>query len=391
MNRLKDSLTDLRGITPTPGKFVCPNCFTDDALRDVVRANATSKICSYCGRKSSKAIAAKLDDVAEHVLFCIEERYEDAANGVGWEDGQYVGAETWDTWDLISDEVEVSATSEDLLSDLTNAVPAQTWSRIDPYGPLERDVMNWSWKDFCETVKHSRRFFFHEPTSTGAQREQISPLELLSSVAAGCVSYGLVSTLKPGQRLYRCRVRKKTQKFTDPVDLGSPPASRASQSRMSPAGISMFYGAFDQTTAAAETLVAPSRHAMAEFRTTRPIRILNLVRPPVVSIFDRKLGGLDEWASFMRGFIKDLQRPVSIDGEQHYEYVPTQIVSEFFRYGAGATGKLDGLMYGSVKNPGGQCIVLFADSSEIDPTPDPSPTPAGKRLLKLRKVFNKRR
>lgn len=391
MNRLKDSLSEPPGVTPTPGMFVCPDCFSDDALSAVVRDHATSKFCSYCNRRSTKAVAAPLDDIAEHIFACFEQRYEDAANGVGWDEGEYVGALTWDTSELIDDEVEVSDNSGELLSDLANALPAQTWSRIDPYGALERDVMSWSWRDFCETVKHQRRFFFQDHlTPTDPRSEKVSPADLLSSVAKGCKSYGLIKTVKPGQRLYRCRARNKAKKFTDPLDLGPPPAAGASQSRMSPAGIPMFYGSFDKATAAAETLTSLGRHAMAEFRTTRPIRVLDLSRPPFVSIFDRKLGGLDEWAAFMRAFIKDFQRPVESNGEQHYEYVPTQIVTEFFRSATGSTGKLDGIIYSSVKNAGGRCIVLFADRNDVDPKPDSSRAPVGTHLLKLRKVANKR-
>jgi HEPN/RES N-terminal domain 1 len=206
MHRLKDLLTDPPGVTPTPGKFVCPDCFVDDALKDVVRHNAKSKTCSYCTRRSTKPVAAPLDEVAEHILSCLEARYEDAANGVGWEGG-YVGAETSDTWDLVESEVEFgNGASEDLLSDLENALPAQNWGRIDPYGPLERDVMKWSWRDFSETVKHIRRFFFQDHlTPADSRSETVSPAALLASVAKGCESYGLVKMLKPGQRLFRCR------------------------------------------------------------------------------------------------------------------------------------------------------------------------------------------
>lgn len=162
MSRLKDILSEPSGVTPTPGKFVCPECFSDDALSNVVRAHAEVETCSYCGKKSTKPLPAPLDEVAEHIFVCIGQRYEDAANGVGWDEGEYVGAETWDTWELIDSKVEVSDSSGDLLSDIQSALPAQTWSRTDPYGPLERDVMNWSWRDFCETVKHQRRFFFQD-------------------------------------------------------------------------------------------------------------------------------------------------------------------------------------------------------------------------------------
>jgi len=389
MNRLKDLLAEPPGVTPTPGKYVCPGCFGDDALRDVVRAHAKSKVCSYCGKRSTKAIAASLDNVVEHIFDCLSARYEDAANGVGWEGG-YVGADTFDTFDLVEETVDFGdAATEELYRDVLNALPCQIWSRIDPYGPLERDVMKWSWRDFSKTVKHVRRYFFQDHLETADRRgENFSPAELLASVAQGCEEYGLVETLKAGQRFFRCRARKKGKKFTDPQDLGPPPAAVASQSRMSPAGIPMFYGALDRKTAAVETLTEPGPHAMAEFRTTRPIRVLDLIKPPHVSIFDPIRGRLDEWAAFMRAFINEFQRPVAHDGEQHYEYVPTQVVTEYFRSALGATGALDGILYSSVKNPAGLCIVLFADRNDVDPKPDPSRAPFGPHLLKMGKVTN---
>ncbi len=92
----------------------------------------------------------------------------------------------------------------------------------------------------------------------------------------------------------------------------------------------------------------------------------------------------------MNGFISDFERPVSSDGEHHYEYVPTQIVTEFFRSAAGFDHPLDGIIYNSVKNRGGVCVVLFIDRSEVDDVADPSKSPTGPRLLKVRRVRNKR-
>jgi hypothetical protein len=390
MGQHKARLFDGDGITPTPGKYVCPKCFDDGALQDFIRKHVSCRFCSYCSRKSNRDIAAPFDAVAEHIFECLEKRFQDATHGVGWEGG-FVGADTLDTWDLVESTVSFGGDdSEELNSDLVNALPARIWSRKDPYGPRDQDVMKWSWDTFSRTVKHVRRFFFNDhltPTELGS--ETVSPVELLELVARGCAQYGLVRQLPKGQRLYRCRSRGLNERLISPHDLGPSPEKRASQSRMSPAGIPMFYGALDKMTAVAEVLSIPGPYAIAEFRTSRAIRVLDLTEMPYVSMFDPVLGNLDEWADFMRAFIRDFQCPVSTDGEHHYEYVPTQIVTEYFRAGLGATGKIDGVKYCSVKNGGGVCVVLFADNTDVDPIIDPAQTPDGAHLLKMRRVVHK--
>ena len=392
MGRLKDTLLDPEDFTSHPDRFVSPECFDDPALQQLIVANLESKFCSYSGRKGRGPIAAPLDIVVGHIRASLESHYEDAANGVAWDEGEYVGDMTLDTYDLVEETVAFGDEAGDaLLPDIVNALPQREWSKIDPYGPRKRDVLAWSWGDFTETVKHVRRYFFEqhlEPTEW--REEKVSPSRLLSEVLANCETADLIQVFPAGQRYYRCRSRKKGERFTEPADLGPPPAATASQSRMSPAGIPMFYGAQDKATAQAETLEEGQRYAMAEFRTTRSIRVLNLTMRPHVSIFDPHHGHLNEWAHFMGAFIADFQRPVSHDGGQHIEYVPTQIVTEFIRSWRRKGGLIDGVAYNSVKNRGGRCVVLFTDPSDVEPTIDPSATPSGSRLLALRRVKNHR-
>jgi hypothetical protein len=142
---------------------------------------------------------------------------------------------------------------------------------------------------------------------------------------------------------------------------------------------------------AGATQTGQSRDSRKGACTTRTIRVLDLTDLPYVSMFDPVLGNLDEWADFMGAFIRDFQRPVSADGEHHYEYVPTQIVTEYFRAGLGATGKIDGVKYRSVKKGGGVCVVLFTDNTDVDPIMDLAKSPDGAHLLKMRRVAHKNR
>jgi hypothetical protein len=61
-----------------------------------------------------------------------------------------------------------------------------------------------------------------------------------------------------------------------------------------------------------------------------------------------------------------LSKSIEKDGREHIEYVPTQIVTEFFRYPFSEDNKIsiDGIIYPSSKNIGKKACVLFFDSNK---------------------------
>ncbi|MBV8751822.1 MAG: RES domain-containing protein [Hyphomicrobiales bacterium] len=358
--RLFEEMRDPDRLVGDPNFFVCAECFADPALKRVIMGSATKNVCDHCGRRSrTRPIAGPYDVVIERIYEGLCTQYDDALNGVGWEGG-FVGAETWDTHELVQQHVELSGEArDDLLFKIANSLPDRTWSETDPYGPRRHEILRWSWAAFVDTIKHERRYFFMNHRGESSNREEMPVIDLLESIVDGCIEYGLVSRAPPGLRLYRCRPRRQTQvKYTLPRELGPPPRNRASQSRMSPAGIPMFYGAEDGPTAVAETLFGPSDYALAKFETTRPTTLLNLAEIPYVSLFDTEKVHLYDWSRFMRGFIGDFQKPVVRNGLEHVEYVPTQIVTEYFRSTLTIEGtRLDGIRYRSTRRNGGICCV----------------------------------
>jgi hypothetical protein len=62
----------------------------------------------------------------------------------------------------------------------------------------------------------------------------------------------------------------------------------------------------------------------------------------------------------MFDFMKDFTSPIDKDGREHIDYVPTQVVSEYFRsYMKTSAGtKVDGIIYPSAQNDK-PCCVLF--------------------------------
>ncbi len=391
MGRLKHSSLDEAEWGSTPGITVCAAMFDDTAIQAVINKNLTSRKCSYSGKLSRKLIAAPLDKVVECISNGIRRHYDDANNGVGWDHEWDEGVRTLDTYDLIEEAVAFSDNApRNLFEDIVEALPARDWSKIDPYGTSYGDVMKWSWDEFCDTIKHVRRYFFEEHIgSSDRPGEKVSPRELLQSMADKARSYGLFRDLPTGQVYYRSRYREGRARIIDPLKLGPPPPNLAKQSRMSPAGITMFYGAQDTETSLAETIRQPGRYALARFHTTRPMKILDLTKAPWVSIFDDRLGALREWCRFMARFIQDFQKPVVHDGSEHYEYTPTQVVTEFLRVEASRHGGLDGILYRSVQRRAGVCVVLFAEQQDVEPASAGTEAATGGQLLRLERVWNR--
>ena len=89
----------------------------------------------------------------------------------------------------------------------------------------------------------------------------------------------------------------------------------------------------------------------------------------------------------MGGFIEDFRKPVEKDGREHINYVPTQIVTEYFRSVVKiGGGTVDGVRYRSSRRKDGICCVLFATAKDVVlPKGDPNDT---KYMVQLRKAVN---
>jgi hypothetical protein len=154
---------------------------------------------------------------------------------------------------------------------------------------------------------------------------------------------------------------------------------------MSPSGISMFYGALDLTTCAQEVVDETwkdSEITSARFRNNKKLKLIDFTKTQIVpSLFDDSKRHLRITAKFLRMFLKDMSVPIRPDDSDHIDYVPTQVVAEFLKHELG----VDGIVYSSVKNPGGKCVALFFgndDFDEIDPSGDGSRSPDELRGLK---------
>jgi HEPN/RES N-terminal domain 1/RES domain len=364
---------------PAEGYSVCARCFGDDDIQAFIGSQANSQVCDFCGRESrTRATAAPLPDVVDFILAAINREYQDAADALGYEsaEGGYQGGH-WDSRELLEDVLGLELPNDEdgrLLSILAECLGDQVWCERDPYALRRDQRLVGSWEDFSESIKHKRRYFFLE--QNGEQRddlrEYLDPSELLEFIGDTVSENELIKVLPTGSLIYRARQTKSRQLLYSPYDFGPPSTGVATRSnRMSPAGIVMFYGSDDWRTAVAEIDDDLKLGiAVGTFRTTRDARILDLTNLPTrLGFFEQQSDSstVDRYAlEFLHRFVQSVAARIEPGAREHVDYVPTQVVTEWFRtkfrhYGSA----LDGVRYPSTQRPGGNSLVLFADRHAV--------------------------
>jgi hypothetical protein len=361
--------------------FVCAECVDDPFLKALIQENVEHDTCDYC-EQVGKNIAAPMDILLECLADTLHYHFADPNNsGVS-----YVSAEGgWQANTVNTDEallgINFSTESEKLFDDVTDAFTEDTWVEATAghwlRSPLNKVYMQ-SWQSFANTVKHESRYFFGSARVTTPDPDfddpaDDSPPDILAELNK-LARASLVQKLDAGITFHRARLRAKGSAWPlDAAQLGAPPKECSSAGRMNPAGISYLYLAFDEATALAEVVdPAPADYAVGTFTTTRSLTVLNLADlPRVPSIFDPNQRDERELILFLRGFTRAISRPVKKDGREHVNYVPSQVVSEYFRliyetHPASAdapAGALDGIVYQSAARPGSRNLVLFPTGS----------------------------
>lgn len=346
-----------------PETFVCQHCVRDPYLADLVRRNPQSRRCDYCERRARGAFAAPAADILAAISKAVHHYYSDPTEaGVPYDEGFIV--EPVDIGEVLMDlsldcSDEFSQAVLDAFGDSMWVPSVQGhWS-----GSHLSDRMRYSWASFQRLVKHQTRYHFaHQPAD---DREELSPSEFLEAIGHAAETLSIACTINAGTLLHRARVRAPGSTWKPEAQtMGAPPNELASAGRMNPPGISYMYCALERATALGELAPTPPIVlAAAQFTLRSDVRVLNLCGlPPPPSVFDIARNDQLEWLGFLRGFAREISRPVRKDGSEHVDYVPSQVVCEWFAqvHGRGERGApLDGILYPSAVVPGGQNLVLF--------------------------------
>lgn len=375
MGQMKELMLEqmTSGYSQMPGeRYVCPACVTDRFVIEELEGSLEDEACSYCGTAPSADLVVLLQQISDYLT----SEFEDPVHSLVYvtREGGYQGAVD-DGYDIVMNLDEWSD-REDLIEDVATTFLGTSWCEQD-YGILkDDDKLRIGWERFSYLTKHhTRHLFFDDMSDKSTWDEGIPPGRMLVELGALADDLSLFSTIAKGRDIFRARVHDEGLSLSTAEELGSPSEQDAIFSnRMSPSGISMFYGAFDVETALRETF-DPKRSTMkgatvATFCTNRDLLVLDLaVLPSLPSPFDRADRHLRRRLRFLHEFVNDFSRPVERDGREHVEYVPTQVVTEFFRHRYLAPGgaSIDGIVYTSSRGGGGKAVVLFVAARECGP------------------------
>jgi len=381
-----------RGYDEAEGE-ICADCVTDATLKSWVTDNAVSGVCRFCGRESDESIAASFDDFIGIVLTGVRFDW----NHPDDEGIMYISAEGGyqasvnDIWEVLA-EYDISEDTE-VVDAIIEAVGNDGWVDREFYRGDKSQLLEWGWDWFKQVVKHETRYVFLAPNEDDEVTE-VPPSRMLAAIGATVLDeladLNLIKEVSVDTDLFRIRIGDEL--YHTAAEIGTPPAEFANQSnRMSPAGIPMFYGAFDIATARAETL-DPNLHSdqtlsIGTFRSTRNLRVLDLVdMPDIPSVFEEDGHYRIHPLRFLHAFARDIVQPIARDGREHIEYVPTQIVTEYFRrvFRDASGNSIDGIIYRSSRPGGERAFVLFCENDQCS-APDDGPSFV-EQLVKLTNV-----
>lgn len=376
MGGVKNEYLDyyVRGYSRPPDKFVCKNHFTDEAIIDYIEENSNDGICNYCRLKYQDGKVIPLESLVDFINSGIRYFYgEPGDEGVGWDssEGGWLGTEIFDSYELLQDEICLDIDESSLFEDIHDCFIEYQWCQIDPYTLPENQEMAYDWERFCRLVKHKIRYSFFASKVFDSEHKEFA--SILHDISRGVDSLNLIKQIEIGTEIYRSRQHKEKESPNTFKDLSSPPEKNAIYpNRMSPAGIPMFYGAFDETTAIEEVFdknqINKKPHVtIGSFQVSKKLYVIDFTElPPIPSIFDKDNRNKLYMILFFHSFVENLSKNIKRDTRIHIDYVSTQIMTEYFRYVLPefADISVDGLIYKSSKNTSGKCCVLFFDNEE---------------------------
>ena len=358
-------------------KAICPRCVKDTHLKELVRAAVSTVHCDFC-RTSRPRRGAPFDVLTRAVAETFFQYYRPAVDHLGYDGGEggYFGT-TYDTWDLVHDEFSDVSDNEEVLKEIIDCLGDETWCDVNPYGFAGAERYAVSWSAFCRTVKHRTRYFFH---SAAAQEErlgsdnELTPVpEVLAEIAEVIQTAGMDVVLAVDSPLFRVRPHHPGTACTKATELGPPPEDLAPNNRMSAAGVSVFYGAFELPTAVSEVAAGlPKRHGKvltgAEWRTKREFHLIDLTRLPTLGSPYAEHREDRAPLVFLRQFVGEITQPVTHDGKEHIEYVLPQVLTEYLRlqYRSASGHVLDGIVYPSAQRQKGRSVVLFVSHRDLN-------------------------
>ncbi len=303
------------GINSVEDKYLCANHFNDQYVRKYIRANSELGYCDYCEKKKN---VISLEDFMFYFMGIVTHFYTDAAEFMSYNSGEggYLGT-TYDSYEIF-EEFYPGINNDELEQDIRNSIADKAWASPDQYYETDGEIMMYNWNYFKNIVKHKARYLFYNSRTFQDDIYKFHAHSILKQVSKGVKKLKLLTVLPANTSLYRCRQHddKTTIKYAS--EMAAPPTEYALYpNRMSPAGISMFYGAFELKIAKLEVIdsCATKMNCLTSviFSNKEPLFLIDFTKVPPVNLFDQKQLKDHYLITFLHDFIKDLSQPIQHD------------------------------------------------------------------------------
>ncbi len=393
MSRIKEYLMELEDGRIVPGdiqdKSVCAAHFESLYLQDHIKENGDRGKCAYCGEHSvvipmsefiklvRQKIESEFDNVNDAGLPTERSYFDDDEEEIpGLK--RFMGftapseAQCFEDTEEVLDTIDLCPKPDTLYNDLLESLPSHGWISSDPFIISRDQELSLHWKSFSDMVKHRQRFTFwtREDFRGNPSHYDNCLMDILHELSSLIHEADLCKILDADRHVVRARPISTTIPC-DFKEITSPSDDKAWQNRMSPAGISMFYGGFDEETVRRECTPmshhdGKGRFLIGRFRIKHPLFILDLTEI-LKPLFWEQQRDYREKLSFLHMFSEEISKPIVPDDRIHTEYVPTQVFTEYLRFvfKYGNRESLDGIKYKSSIN-GRPCIVLFCNQKESE-------------------------
>jgi hypothetical protein len=355
---------------------VCLECLLDEGLKKLFTQGfvpQTIADCHYCGLKARPTISSisVQNLIRQHCL--AEKNLAVEELGYCTAEGGYLGR-TYEPSELL--EKAMHAVCDPFYDEMRQRL--NVWELFcDNEHRLMPHSKRWQygWEELRTTIKHRARFLFGRIGDLNPHRnpDEPSPEEFLDYyLPTGLDKLDAIKPLPAGTVIYRCRETLNNTDVSVFDHIGPlPPESCFSPNRFSPPGISMLYAGATPEISAIEVTWSNSPDKVlhtAELETKHDMDILDFTKLAYPhGTFDPQWIDQYHIADFFRAFITDLTKPSTADYSKHLDYVPTQMLCEYFRhFGATKDGvhhSLSGIKYPS-SHDGTPCYVFFCDDMQ---------------------------
>lgn len=356
-------------------------CVFDPALKKYISKHGKLQTCDCCCSKKVKALdKEQLFNYIEKVIYkyyedgngCLptagswidsEEDYEflNEENGLVAPKNRFLG----DTYDLVTDQLRIFE-DENLAQEFIDRLGMTTWCERDPFGLPISEELEYDWLSYCQMAKtEDRPTLMWKLAQKDIKSSENRLNDILTELQRLILKKKLFRIFPKGTQLFRTRNYDSSELVATFADIAAPPAySVKFPNRMSRAYESVFYAALDNETCKIEAQDGSKPHtAMGIFSTRKDLNLLDFSKlPRNRSIFDQSY---DEALNFLQIFSRELSKPIS-PSICISEYRPTQIMTEYFRYGFSLISKIriDGIIYRSSKVQNGENCILFYDDKD---------------------------